>query len=77
MMARRTIFSTLTGYCVVAFAAVVLGLAGGCGSEPSAQATLDEAAQARVKEQQDRMKAFMAKKPQAAKQAGKRLGGPP
>jgi hypothetical protein len=60
MMARSKVFSTGETGLLVSVAIAALGLTWGCGGVPS-QATLDDAAKARVQAAHDREKQFMEK----------------
>jgi hypothetical protein len=61
MTAHSKVFSTWTRCLLVSVAMAVLGFAWGCGDGVSSQATLDDAAKARVQQAHDSEKKFMDK----------------
>ena len=73
MTAHSKLFSTLARSLLLTGALAVLGLTWGCGEVPS-QATLDDAAKARVQAAHDREKEFMEKMARKAKASGKKGG---
>ena len=73
MTAHSKLFSTLARSLLLTGALAVLGLTWGCGEVPS-QATLDDAAKARVQAAHDREKEFMEKMARKTKASGKKGG---
>jgi hypothetical protein len=73
MAAYSKIFSAPTKCLLVSVAMAALGLTWGCGGVPP-QATLDDAAKARVQAAHDREKQFMEKVANKAKASGKKGG---
>jgi hypothetical protein len=73
MTARSKRFSAMTRCLVVPVATAVLGVTWGCGGGIPSQATLDDAAKARVQEAQDSEKRLLEKR--AAKATKTTRGG--
>jgi hypothetical protein len=61
MTAHRAVFSTMARCLLFSSVVAVLGLNWGCGGEMPSQATLDEAAEARVQAARDATEKFLAK----------------
>jgi hypothetical protein len=71
MTAPSKFVSTVARCLLFSVAIAVLGLTGGCGEAPS-QATLDDAAKARVQEAQDAMKKVIERQKAAASKTRRR-----